>query len=135
MLDTVAKIATIFSAVIALIALFHQFTRSKRSSLRGRRSSFNRNEVQLVLCIFLFFFLGLTIPQAIIPVFLILLFVVYRNVPASTFRMRSTFAILTITLAGLVGAYLSAFDTAAEAGLPVFYSRDFRLLDIWYLLN
>jgi len=95
----------------------------------------NRNEVQLLLCSFLFFFLGLTIPQAIIPVFLILLLIVYRNIPRSTFRARTTFAILAITLFGLVGAYLSAFDMAAEAGLPIFYSRDFRMLDIWYLLN
>lgn len=95
----------------------------------------NRKEILLTLSILLFFFLGLAVPQAILPVFLVLLVVVYKNMPSSTLRLQYTFSVLAVTLAGLIGGYLSAFDTATEAGLPIFYSASFRALDIWYLLN
>jgi hypothetical protein len=131
-LDTFAKIATICSA---LIALFHQLTRQKRSSVRRRSSGLNRKEVLLVLCILLFFFLGLALPQAIIPIFLVLLIIVYRNMPRSTNRAHYTLSVMVVTLAGLIGAYLSAYSFAAEAGMPIFYNHDLRVLDIWYLLN
>ena len=44
-------------------------------------------------------------------------------------------SLITAALAGLIGAYISAFSFVTEAGLPIFYSRTFRFLDIWYLLN
>lgn len=75
------------------------------------------------------------IPQVILPVFLIVIIIVYMNMRRSDQRARYTMSVLAVTLAGLIGAYLSAFDIAVEAGLPIFYSASFRALDIWYLLN
>ena len=89
----------------------------------------------LILCILLFLILGLAIPQAILPAFLIVIIIVYVNMSASKDRVRYTMSALVVTLAGLIGAYLSAYSFAAEAGLPIFYSRSWRVLDIWYLLN
>lgn len=134
-LDTVAKVATICSAIIVLITLFYQISRSGRRSYGRRLFGLNRREVRLILCILLFFFLGLAFPQAIIPIFLILLIIVYLNMQRSTDRLNYTFSLLVITLAGLAGAYLSAYNIAADAGMPLFYNHDFRVLDIWYLLN
>ncbi|MEZ5931225.1 MAG: hypothetical protein R3F54_04640 [Alphaproteobacteria bacterium] len=127
--------ATIFSAVIAFVALLHQISTPGGSSRRRRGLRLNRNEVLLILSILLFFLLGLAVPQAILPVFLCLIIVVYRNIPRSIYRARYTLSVLAVTLAGLVGAYLSAYPVAADAGLPIFYSRAWRVLDIWYLLN
>ena len=135
MLNSVAAVATICSAVIAFLSLLHQLTRPRGSSRRRRSFSLNRNEVLLTLCILLFLFLGLAVPQSIIPLFVILLLIVYKNLPGSLNRVRYTLSILAVTLAGLVGAYLSAYDFVTKTGLPLFYSHDFRLLDIWYLLN
>ena len=134
-LNSAAAVATICSAVIAFLSLVHQLTRPRRTSGRRRAFGLNRNEVLLILCITLFFFLGLAVPQSIFPLFAVLLLIVYWNMPGSTNRARYTLSILAVTLAGLIGAYLSAYDVVAKAGLPLFYSHDFRILDIWYLLN
>lgn len=134
-LDTIAKIATICGAIIALIALFHQISSPRRRSTKKSSFSLDRKETKLVLCMLLFFFLGIAFPQAIIPIFLALLIIVYKNMPRSTNRALYTFSLLVITLAGLAGAYLSAYNLAADAGMPLFYDHDFRVLDIWYLLN
>lgn len=135
MLNSVAAVATICSAVIAFLSLLHQLSGSRRSSRRRRSFGFNRNETLLILCIVLFFFLGLAVPQSIFPLFAILLLVVYRNIPSSIHRARYTLSVLAVTFAGLTGAYLSAYDFVTRTGLPLFYSHDFRVLDIWYLLN
>ncbi len=135
MLNSAAAVATICSAIIAFIGLTHQLKQSRRPSPRRRPSRLFRTELLLAICIVLFFFLGLAIPQAILPVFLLLIIVVYRNMPPSRGRTNYAMSVLAVTLAGLVGAYLSAYPVAANAGLPIAYSHKFRMLDIWHLLH
>lgn len=135
MLQSAAAVATICSAIIAFVGLVHQLTRPRGSSRRRRSFGPNRNELLLTVCTLLFFFLGLAVPQSILPVFLVVVIVVYRNMPSSTLRARYILSILAVTLAGLVGAYLSAYPFVKEAGLPIVYSHTWRVLDIWYLLN
>ena len=134
-LTTAAEIAAICSAVIAFISLLYDALRPKGTSGRRRSFRLNRKEILLILCILLFLGLGLAIPQVIIPLFVAVFIIIWKTTRRSEKKRDYVLSLLTATLAGLIGAYISAFPAITEAGLPVFYSRTFRFLDIWYLLN
>ncbi len=133
-LKSAAEIAAICSAVIAFLSLLHQILRPKGPSGRRRSVTLNRKEILLILCVSLFFGLGLAIPQSIIPLFAIVFIIIWKTTRRSEKR-DYVLSLMTAALAGLIGAYISAFPFITEAGLPIFYSQSFRFLDIWYLLN